>query len=87
MELLLILVVIILLFGASARGRALGIIPTATDPVASSSSSWSLCSSCFCSAGVGSKEGAAMSTVFLVIVVVLDLAVIGLVSLFRRRGR
>jgi hypothetical protein len=46
-----------------------------------------LCSLCFWSVGAGSKERAAMGTVFLVIVVILVLAVIGLVSLFRRRSR
>lgn len=40
---------------------------------------------CFYSAA-GSKEGLVMGTIFIVIVVVLVLAVIGFVSLFRRRG-
>lgn len=41
---------------------------------------------CFSSAAAGSKEGLVMGTIFIVIVVVLVLAVIGFVSLFRRRG-
>ena len=58
----------------------------ATDRVACSSSSWSLSSSCFYSAAAEFKEGLVMGTIFIVIVVVLVLAVIGFVSLFRRRG-